>query len=128
MRKPFIKLLLILLFVTQHSAPQPAYAKSVAIDAIHQAFPASQHNNAVRVAKCESSLNPKAINRKNKNGTVDYGLFQLNSGGTMQSVGVTAHSAMNPYVNAKAAARLWKQRGWGPWVCARKLGIISKKA
>jgi hypothetical protein len=33
----------------------------------------------VRLAKCESSMNPKAVSNPNKNGSVDRGLFQWNS-------------------------------------------------
>jgi hypothetical protein len=33
----------------------------------------------VRLAMCESSLNPTAVSKPNRNGTVDYGLFQFNS-------------------------------------------------
>ncbi len=33
----------------------------------------------VRLALYESSLNPSAINDKNRNGSIDYGLFQWNS-------------------------------------------------
>ena len=33
----------------------------------------------VRLADCESTLNPNAINDKNRNGTIDWGLFQWNS-------------------------------------------------
>ncbi len=33
----------------------------------------------IRLARCESKLNPKAINNKNKNGSIDWGLFQWNS-------------------------------------------------
>lgn len=32
----------------------------------------------VRLAMAESSMNPKAISKPNKNGSVDYGLFQWN--------------------------------------------------
>lgn len=72
---------------------------------------------AVRVAHCESKLNPGARHR-NRNGTVDYGVFQLNSGGTLQSLGLTARSALDPGANINAAYRLWRMRGWRPWTCA----------
>lgn len=36
-------------------------------------------NNAFSVAYCESGYNERAISGKNKNGTFDYGLYQLNS-------------------------------------------------
>jgi len=33
----------------------------------------------VKLAKCESSMNPKAVSKPNRNGSVDRGLFQWNS-------------------------------------------------
>lgn len=72
---------------------------------------------AVRVAHCESKLDPGARHR-NRNGTVDYGVFQLNSGGTLQALGLTARSALDPGTNINAAYRLWQMRGWRPWTCA----------
>ena len=39
----------------------------------------SNAEQASRVMMAESSGNPSAINTKNKNGSVDYGLFQINS-------------------------------------------------
>lgn len=74
---------------------------------------------ARRIVACESTWNHRATHR-NRNGTVDYGLFQLNSGGTMQSLGITAAQALEPQANIDAAYRLFKRRGWQPWVCSRR--------
>ena len=54
-------------------------------------------NLALRVAKCESSLNPKATN-ENENGTIDRGLFQIND---YWHRGVTDEQAFDPVFSTK---------------------------
>lgn len=71
---------------------------------------------AIRIAACESGFNPEALNH-NKNGTHDGGIFQLNSGGTVQSLGLTFNETKDYKKNIEAAYRLFRQRGWRPWVC-----------
>lgn len=77
--------------------------------------PAAPH--ARRIVACESTWNPHARHR-NRNGTVDYGLWQLNDGGTLQSLGLTRAMALDPVASTKAAYRLYKRRGWQPWTCS----------
>lgn len=84
---------------------------------IHKFFGEKNFAKAVSIAWCESRLNPKAVNRSNRNKTSDWGLFQLNDGGTMQRLGVKSTSAVDPVVNVKAAVILHEDRGWKPWVC-----------
>ena len=74
-------------------------------------------NEALRIAHCESKLNPSAVGGPNKAGTYDYGVFQLNSGGTYQSLGLTKAQALDYKLNIKAAYRLYRRRGWRPWTC-----------
>jgi hypothetical protein len=92
-----------------------------AVVAIADNFPAKHFRKAVRIAWCESRLNPAAINKANSNGTADRGLFQLNDGGTMQRLGITKHTAFDPHTNAEAAYVLFEDRGWQPWVCRYKI-------
>lgn len=87
--------------------------RAVALDAIKKAgFPQEQWNIALAVATAESGLNPRAVNNKNRNGTSDYGLFQINS-----IHKPTAQEKVDPYANAKRAYRIWKDAGgkWSPW-------------
>jgi hypothetical protein len=91
--------------------------------AIAEAFGPEHFEDAVRIAWCESRLNPNAINRSNRNRTADRGLFQLNDGGTMQRLGVDTREAFDAYTNAQAAAVLHDDRGWQPWVCAHHIGV-----
>lgn len=63
---------------------------------------------AAAIALAESKGNPNAENH-NQNGTVDRGLWQINSvHGSLSTTDVAA--------NAKAAVRINKESGWSPWV------------
>lgn len=71
---------------------------------------------AVKIAWRESRLLPNVVNDQNTNKTNDWGLFQLNDGGTLQYVGgIPGVSALRPKWNTRAAARLIAEVGWGPW-------------
>jgi len=91
-----------------------------AVLVIAETFGESYFKHAIKVAWCESRLNPAAVNGSNTNGTVDRGLFQLNDGGTMQRLGVDKQEAFDARVSALAALVLFEDRGWQPWVCAHK--------
>lgn len=94
---------------------EPAPAPMVALSPVEQAITESFQEfgedvveQARGVAFCESSLNPKAVN-KNTNGSLDLGLFQLNN--RYHKV----KSWDNPFINARYAAKLYARQGWGPW-------------
>ena len=82
---------------------------------IYQYFP-EDYEKALAIAKCESSLNPKAYNDKNSNGSWDAGLFQINS-----VHGYTVNHLMDLENNVKIARKIYDRQGWKPWVCSRKL-------
>lgn len=104
--------------VTIHPVPADAATRAEIIQMIHARF--GQHaDHAVAVARCESTLVPSAVHR-NRNGTRDWGLFQLNDGGTLQSLGITPAQALDPATNIDAAHRLFLRRGWRPWVCSTR--------
>lgn len=69
-----------------------------------------QEERAVRIAKCESGFNPHAQNRSSS----AYGILQfLNA--TWEGTGIAKTS--DPWLQIEAGYRLWKARGWQPWVC-----------
>lgn len=71
--------------------------------------------SAIRIAWRESRLLPNVVG-DNSNGSHDWGLFQLNDGGTLQYAGGKPDStALVPEWNARAAAGLVGNVGWGPW-------------
>jgi hypothetical protein len=98
-----------------------------AVLVIAETFGERYFKHAIKVAWCESRLNPAAVNGSNTNGTVDRGLFQLNDGGTMQRLGVDRQEVFDARVSALAALVLFEDRGWQPWVCAHKLDFDHLK-
>lgn len=77
-----------------------------------------------RIAGCESNHRPEAWNRtKNRNGTEDWGLWQINDIWEdelrTQSIIRRMEDLFNPYVNAKAAAVVIEQQGLTAWSCYR---------
>lgn len=98
-------------------------------------FPADEVTNAMAVARCESGLR-NAVGALNGNGTRDYGIFQINDGGTLQAalrrigenytdISDARVRALDSELNVRMAAVLWEARGWQPWVCAAKKKIVS---
>lgn len=83
--------------------------------AIAQAFGPELYPAALRVARCESSLDPTAR-------TGDHvGLFQLSTryhAHRAAKFGYTwAQVATEAYPNAVVAADLQREQGWRPWTC-----------
>lgn len=96
---------------------------------IHRFFPKSQWTNAVHVAACESHFHywERATD---SNGTHDWGVFQLNDGGTLQeTLRLTGQNpanlnlALNPVWNVRAAAALYRRDAWHQWHCAEELNL-----
>ena len=75
-------------------------------------------NRAVAIAKCESNLNPNAVNTANRNGTTDSGLMQLNSvhDARLNALGLDKWDVDD---NLTFARLLYEERGFRPWVCNR---------
>ena len=72
--------------------------------------------SAIRISWRESRLLPHVVNDENKNKTMDWGLFQLNDGGTLQFTGNEPSPAvLHPRKNAVAARYLVRAEGWRPW-------------
>jgi hypothetical protein len=75
-----------------------------------------------KIKMAESSGNPKAINR-NKNGTYDSGLYQINSIHIpeLQKQGIiqNPNDLFDPNVNTKAASFLYKRDGLSPWQASK---------
>lgn len=96
-------------------------------DQIRAEFPSSQEPAALDIAECESTYNPIAFNI-NTNGTFDIGVFQFNTGGTLQaylpgsSLAEKIDNALHSLPNIEAAHALREDDGdWGAWTCSRYL-------
>lgn len=63
------------------------------------------------IAKTESSLNPKAINKANKNGSEDVGMMQINSFWypTLAKYGISRQHLFNPCVSLEVAGWILSQ-------------------
>lgn len=93
------------------------YSKERVEHLVREAFPEAP-GYAVRVAKCESGLNYEATH-KNTDGTVDRGVFQLNSthNKEMKRLGLDPMDARD---NIKFARMLYDKEGWRPWSCVTR--------
>lgn len=68
----------------------------------------------IAIVLAESGGNPRAVNTANRNGSVDYGLFQIN---TVHGSLLSRGDKFNPVDNARMALTVYKQAGnsWKPW-------------
>lgn len=78
-------------------------------DQIRAAFGA-EGDIAVKVARCESHLNPKAVNKSSS----ARGLFQI-----MQSWHkIDQKWLFDPVINIQVAHKLYQEQGWTPWAAS----------
>jgi hypothetical protein len=74
---------------------------------------------AKKVAFCESSYNPRAINWNDAKhtGFPSQGIFQINA--------PYNEELFNPKINIAVAKEMHGRRGWKPWInCAKKLNLL----
>lgn len=64
----------------------------------------------VAIASCESGLRAGAVNRHNSNGSIDVGLFQINS-----VHNYTEDEMLDPIANAGVAYAKYVKQGTNPW-------------
>lgn len=74
-------------------------------------FPASVHVTMVAIAKAESGWNTTAINTANSNGSIDRGLFQVNSIHRYDA----ARLLSDAQYNTECAKRIYDLLGLGAW-------------
>lgn len=86
-------------------------------DKIRATFPENP-DLAVKIAQCESGMNPKAFNGNNSNGSTDSGIMQINS-----VHGVSKQMLMDVDINLAVARVIYERAGnsFSPWVCSRKV-------
>lgn len=58
------------------------------------------------IAKTESGFNPRAVNAKNKNGSIDRGIMQINS--IHLNANLTAEDLFDPKINIMMGAKVYK--------------------
>ena len=79
---------------------------------VQAGFPSSAVPQGIGVAMAESGLRSDAVSPPNSNGTVDWGLWQINS-----VHGKDPARLMDPAYNTQAAFEIWSAAGhsWHPW-------------
>lgn len=85
-------------------------------------FPDSELVTAVAVAIAESGLNAIATHRNN-NGSIDYGLWQINS--VHNFTEITSGTWRDPTINAQMAYRVWRAAGWNAWSVHRPSDAVG---
>ena len=91
------------------------------VEYIHKKFGDSAERGLKMLRECENSnLNPEAINW-NRNGTWDFGIWQIN-----EIHGYTRKELKDPYFNTDVAYEIYKGRGdtFEAWTCAELAGDI----
>lgn len=77
-------------------------------------FPQKDMDMLTCIAIKESNLNPSAVNKFNRNGTRDHGLFQINDI-NKKMCGVTSKELLNVHTNVKCAAKVYKVQNLKAW-------------
>jgi len=74
-----------------------------------------------RIVRCESQWNPGAVNARNRNGSYDLGLWQINS---IHNSSISDADKLD-YKKATqwAISKRLDDGNWSAWYCARRLGI-----
>lgn len=76
-------------------------------------------NTLVCIAYHESKFNTKTISPKNRNGTRDYGLFQINSL-WLKELKLTKQQLLNKTTNTYVALHILKVQGFSAWVTYKR--------
>ena len=79
-------------------------------------FTSTESHTMTCVAKYESSLRPGAINLHNENGTIDVGLFQINTIWHNRISYCELDKLQNPMYNVKCARYIYEIQGIRAWV------------
>ena len=95
--------------------------KQVSIYYIHKYFPQSAWKDVEATMRCESNLNNLSTNWHNTNGSIDRGLYMINSVHAGQFKTVTGMDySVGAYdwdASSKFARWLYDHSGLQPWVC-----------
>ena len=72
------------------------------------------------VGECENSTFDQSRTNHNRNGSIDYGIFQINSIHTKKRGRKFIYDWRE---NVKVAKQIYDEQGWRPWSCAYVLGV-----
>ena len=98
------------------AAPAPAPTGGGSVEDAIATYFGDVYDKAIRVARCESSLDPSAVSA----GGGNWGLFQINKvhRALVESMGYSWDQILDPYVNSAVARHIYDSAGgWSPWGC-----------
>lgn len=80
---------------------------------------------AMQIAKCESGLNPQAVNQQKVGNSQATGIFQILYPSTWNTTSYANASPTDPATNVQAAHEIFTRDGnsWHEWDCARIVGL-----
>lgn len=93
--------------------PTPTPTDKEVIDEVVRVFAPEGRHVVIKALNCfysESGLRWNAINDKNKNGSIDGGVAQLNDVWKL-----TLDERLNYRINIQKAYEIYKRSGWRPW-------------
>jgi hypothetical protein len=93
--------------------PIPKTIKESIINEIKAVF-GKDAKDALRIAECESQLNPKAVGDNGQS----IGVFQIHK--SWQQI-YNERFLFDPAINIRIAYRIFEDSGWGRWTCANEL-------
>lgn len=106
----------------------PSFIEPVSVEDKIRAVFGKDAEDALKIAKCESQLNPNAHGDKHltyeKNGKIygdSHGLFQIRAFDNRPERGLLIDADFN----IKYAKKMFDSQGWYPWTCARQVGLIN---
>jgi hypothetical protein len=81
--------------------------------------------DAMKIANCESSMNPRAVNTQAVDGSYATGLFQILYPSTWKTTSYAGQDPKNAQANTAAAWEIFKRDGynWHEWECAKIVGV-----
>jgi hypothetical protein len=96
-----------------------AYEKTNPVESMIRQVFGPHARSAIRVARCESGLNPGAYNRTGFRGSHSAGVFQILYPSTWRGTSQAARSPYNAIANIVAAHDIFVRDGyrWRAWVC-----------
>ena len=81
---------------------------------------------AVKVANCESGLNPHATNEKGRDRS--YGIFQVNLYGSLANSRPSKEWLKIAENNIDYSHAMFIKEGWRPWTCHKRLLQLLQKS
>lgn len=80
---------------------------------------------AMKIANCESGMNPNAVNTQAVGGSYATGLFQILYPSTWNTTSFASGNPKDAWTNTQAAAQIFHRDGnnWHEWACAKIVGL-----